>query len=299
MRPCKQTEPAARRSGRNKKTKSKRVKQNESSDSSVSHRRRQPQPRPHLLNQGLNQTSWSPSNTSQSTLPPLAYPTVVPVYPLQVYPGAGTMPTHPENSLAGFGDSQDPQCPPPNIQPSPFSTPMVTPVVALVLPSCMFPQMGSEAPGQQPFYQAEKAGFPSQSQPFHPQTSLPAQGPFPAQPQAFPLLTAFPIPAQPFSFSMPMEAPKPPGETTQSRCSPHGTMGGIDQASSPPLFQSWCSSPLQHNQLQLDEMRCSLERRDGMVVVPSVGTQGNNTVNMKGGSVVCQAMGKVKELQQV
>ncbi|CDQ70870.1 unnamed protein product [Oncorhynchus mykiss] len=252
--------PAARRSGRNKKTKSKRVKQNESSDSSVSHRRRQPQPRPHLLNQGLNQTSWSPSNTSQSTLLPLAYPTVVP------------------NSLAGFGDcqgNQDPQCPPPNIQPSPFSTPMVTPVVALVLPSCMFPQMGSGAPGQQPFYQAEKAGYPSQSQPFHPQTSLT-------------------LPAHPFSLSMPMEAPKPPGETTQSRCSPHGTMGGRDQASSPPLVQSWCSSPL-----QLEEMWCSLERQDRMVVVPSVGTQRNNTVNMKGGSMVCQAMEKVKELQQV
>uniref|UniRef100_A0A8K9VAY5 Period circadian protein homolog 2 n=1 Tax=Oncorhynchus mykiss TaxID=8022 RepID=A0A8K9VAY5_ONCMY len=303
VRPCTQAEPAARRSGRNKKTKSKRVKQNESSDSSVSHRRRQPQPRPHLLNQGLNQTSWSPSNTSQSTLLPLAYPTVVPVYPLQVYTGAGTMagtmPTRPENSLAGFGDcqgNQDPQCPPPNIQPSPFSTPMVTPVVALVLPSCMFPQMGSGAPGQQPFYQAEKAGYPSQSQPFHPQTSLtlPAHVPFPAQPQAFPLLTAFPIPAQPFSLSMPMEAPKPPGETTQSRCSPHGTMGGRDQASSPPLVQSWCSSPL-----QLEEMWCSLERQDRMVVVPSVGTQRNNTVNMKGGSMVCQAMEKVKELQQV
>ncbi|XP_070988448.1 period circadian protein homolog 2-like isoform X3 [Oncorhynchus clarkii lewisi] len=303
VRPCTQAEPAARRSGRNKKTKSKRVKQNESSDSSVSHRRRQPQPRPHLLNQGLNQTSWSPSNTSQFTLLPLAYPTVVPVYPLRVYTGAGTMagtmPTRPENSLAGFGDcqgNQDPQCPPPNIQPSPFSTPMVTPVVALVLPSCMFPQMGSGAPGQQPFYQAEKAGYPSQSQPFHPQTSLtlPAHVPFPAQPQAFPLLTAFPIPAQPFSLSMPMEAPKPPGETTQSRCSPHGTMGGRDQASSPPLVQSWCSSPL-----QLEEMWCSLERQDRMVVVPSVGTQRNNTVNMKGGSMVCQAMEKVKELQQV
>ncbi|XP_035656090.1 period circadian protein homolog 2 isoform X1 [Oncorhynchus keta] len=303
VRPCTQDEPAARRSGRNKKTKSKRVKQNESSDSSVSHRRRQPQPRPHLLNQGLNQTSWSPSNTSQSTLLPLAYPTVVPVYPLQVYPGAGTMagtmPTRPENSLAGFGDcqgNQDPQCQPPNIQPSPFSTPMVTPVVALVFPSCMFPQMGSGAPGQQPFYQAEKAGYPSQSQPFHPQTSLtlPAHVPFPAQPQAFPLLTAFPIPAQPFPLSMPMEAPKPPGETTQSRCSPHGTMGGRDQASSPPVVQSWCSSPL-----QLEEMWCSLERQDRMVVVPSVGTPGNNTVNMNGGSMVCQAMEKVKELQQV
>ncbi|XP_045062211.1 period circadian protein homolog 2 isoform X3 [Coregonus clupeaformis] len=321
VRPCKQAEPAPWRSGRNKKTKSKRVKQNESSDSSVSHRRRQPQPRPHLLNQGLNQTSWSPSNTSQSTFPPLAYPTVVPAYPLQVYPGAGTMagtmPTRPDNSVAGFGDSQcnqDRQCLPPNIQPSPFSTPMVTPVVALVLPNCMFPQMGSGAPGQQPFYQAETAGYPSQPQPFPLLTSLsypgqasftiPAQASFTIQAQfpgqnPFAPQTAFPNPAQPFSFSMPMEAPKPPGETTQSRCSTPGSMGGRDQVSSPPLFQSRCSSPLQLNLLQLEETRCSLERQDSMVVAPSVGTQGNNTVSEKGGSVVGQAIEKVKELQQV
>ncbi|XP_029581738.1 period circadian protein homolog 2 isoform X3 [Salmo trutta] len=331
VRPCRQAEPAARRSGRNKKTKSKRVKQNESSDSSLSHRKRQQQPRPHLLNQGLNQTSWSPSNSSQSTFPPLAYPNIVPVFPLQVYPGvgtmAGTMPTSPENSMPGFGDSQcnqDPQCPPPNIQPSPFSTPMVTPVVALVLPNYMFPQMGSGAPGQQPFYQVKTAGYSSQPQPFLPQTSLtfPAQGPFLAQPQPFPLQTSlpfppqssstiqtqfpdpfapqtgFPIPTQPFS-SMAMEPPKPSGETTQSRGSTPGSMGGRDHVPSPPVFQSRCSSPLQLNVLQLEETPCSLERQDSMVVAPSSGDPpGNNTFRDKGRSVVCQAMEKIT-LQQV
>ncbi|CDQ76232.1 unnamed protein product [Oncorhynchus mykiss] len=250
-------EPAARRSGRNKKTKSKWVKQNELSDSSLSHRKRQQQPRPHLLNQGLNQTSWSPSNSSQSTLPPLAYPNIVPAFPLQVYPGC----------------NQNPQCPAPNIQPSPFSTPMVTPVVALVLPNYMFPQMGSGAPGQQPFYQ-----FPGQN---------------PLAPQ-----TGFPIPTQPFS-SMAMEPPKPSGETTQSRGSTPGSMDGRVQVSSPPVFQSPCSSPLQLNLLQLEETPCSLERQHSMVVAPSSGDPpGNNTFRDKGRSVVCQAMEKIT-LQQV
>nr|XP_046216075.1 period circadian protein homolog 2-like isoform X3 [Oncorhynchus gorbuscha] len=333
VRPCRQAEPAARRSGRNKKTKSKRVKQNELSDSSLSHRKRQQQPRPHLLYQGLNQTSWSPSNSSQSTLPPLAYPNIVPAFPLQVYPGvgtmAGTMPTSPENSMPGFGDSQcnqDPQCPAPNIQPSPFSTPMVTPVVALVLPNYVFPQMGSGAPEQQPFYQVETAGYSSQPQPFPLQTSLtfPAQGPFLPQPQPFPLQTSlpfppqssstiqaqflgqnplapqtgFPIPTQPFS-SMAMEPPKPSGETTQSRGSTPGSMDGRDQVPSPPVFQSPCSSPLQLNLLQLEETPCSLQRQHSMVVAPSSGDPpGNNNFRDKGRSVVCHAMEKIT-LQQV
>nr|XP_046216079.1 period circadian protein homolog 2-like isoform X7 [Oncorhynchus gorbuscha] len=332
VRPCRQAEPAARRSGRNKKTKSKRVKQNELSDSSLSHRKRQQQPRPHLLYQGLNQTSWSPSNSSQSTLPPLAYPNIVPAFPLQVYPGvgtmAGTMPTSPENSMPGFGDSQcnqDPQCPAPNIQPSPFSTPMVTPVVALVLPNYVFPQMGSGAPEQQPFYQVETAGYSSQPQPFPLQTSLtfPAQGPFLPQPQPFPLQTSlpfppqssstiqaqflgqnplapqtgFPIPTQPFS-SMAMEPPKPSGETTQSRGSTPGSMDGRDQVPSPPVFQSPCSSPLQLNLLQLEETPCSLQRQHSMVVAPSSGDPpGNNNFRDKGRSVVCHAMEKIT-LQQ-
>uniref|UniRef100_A0AAZ3PGG7 Period circadian protein homolog 2 n=1 Tax=Oncorhynchus tshawytscha TaxID=74940 RepID=A0AAZ3PGG7_ONCTS len=277
VRPCRQAEPAARRSGRNKKTKSKRVKQNES------HRKRQQQPQPHLL----NQTSWSPSNSSQSTLPPLAYPNLVPAFPLQVYPGvgtmAGTMPTSPENSMPGFGDSQcnqDPQCPAPNIQHSPSSTPMVTPVVALVLPNYMFPQMGSGAPGQQPFYQTSltfpaQGPFLAQPQPFPLQTSLPfppqssstIQAQFPGQNPLAPQ-TGFPIPTQPFS-SMAMEPPKPSGETTQSRGSTPGSMDGRDQVPSPPVFQSPCSSTLQLNLLQLEETPCSLQRQHSMVVAPS------------------------------
>uniref|UniRef100_A0A673HCD3 Period circadian protein homolog 2 n=1 Tax=Sinocyclocheilus rhinocerous TaxID=307959 RepID=A0A673HCD3_9TELE len=74
-------ETSGTRRGRNKKTKSKRIKPNESSDSTPSGRR--PPPRPQL--QGLNQTSWSPSDTSQSTFP-IAYPAVMPGYPLQMYP---------------------------------------------------------------------------------------------------------------------------------------------------------------------------------------------------------------------
>uniref|UniRef100_A0AAZ3NTE6 Period circadian protein homolog 2 n=1 Tax=Oncorhynchus tshawytscha TaxID=74940 RepID=A0AAZ3NTE6_ONCTS len=297
VRPCRQAEPAARRSGRNKKTKSKRVKQNES------HRKRQQQPQPHLL----NQTSWSPSNSSQSTLPPLAYPNLVPAFPLQVYPGvgtmAGTMPTSPENSMPGFGDSQcnqDPQCPAPNIQHSPSSTPMVTPVVALVLPNYMFPQMGSGAPGQQPFYQTSltfpaQGPFLAQPQPFPLQTSLPfppqssstIQAQFPGQNPLAPQ-TGFPIPTQPFS-SMAMEPPKPSGETTQSRGSTPGSMDGRDQVPSPPVFQSPCSSTLQLNLLQLEETPCSLQRQHSMVVAPSSGDPpGNNTFRDKGRSVVCQ-----------
>ncbi|XP_010882302.3 period circadian protein homolog 2 isoform X1 [Esox lucius] len=339
VRLCKPAEPSARRSGRNKKTRSKRVKQNESSDSSVSHDRIQQQYRAPLLNQGLNHTCWSTSNTSQSTCPSLAYPTVLPAFPLQVYPRASAMaaamPTQPENSMAGFVDSQcnqDPQCPLTNIQPSLFPTPMVTPMVALVLPNYVFPQMGAGAPGQQPFYQAESAGYPPQLQPFPVQTpaAFTSQGPFPPQGQPFSLQTTlpmptqgpfpahasftvqahgnatgpspffpqagYPIPTQPFSVSM--EPPKPSGETAQSRSSTPRSTGGRDQVSSPPLFQSRCSSPLQLNLLQLEETRGSLERQDSMVVAPPAGTQGNNNAAEKGGCLVGQAMEKIKELQQ-
>ena len=91
---------------------------------------RHQQPRPPLQNQGLNQTSWSPS-TSQSTFP-LGYPAVVPAYPLQVYPGSGALPSQQDPSLQGFWGSQcrqDRRCCPP-IQPCPYPAPLVTPMVA-------------------------------------------------------------------------------------------------------------------------------------------------------------------------
>uniref|UniRef100_A0AAR2LZR5 Period circadian protein homolog 2 n=1 Tax=Pygocentrus nattereri TaxID=42514 RepID=A0AAR2LZR5_PYGNA len=214
------TEPTARRGGRNKKTKSKRVKQNESSDSTVSHRKQLS--RQEL--QGLNQTSWSPSDTSQSTYP-IAYPAMMPAYPLQVYPGTNIMAPRVDASISGFGDSQCSQVPP--IQP-PFSAPLVTPMVALVLPNYMFPQIGSPS--------------------FPPQTSFP--------------------------YTLTGDPPKP-AETVlregQSRSSTPQSVGGRDQ-SSPPLFQSRCSSPLQLNLLQLEESQRSVERQDSSA--PSSGAQG-------------------------
>lgn len=140
-------EPATGRGGRNRKSKTKRIKQNESSDSSISHRRQ-------LFRQelqGLNQTSWSPSDTSQSAFP-VGYPSVVPSYPHQVYPGTSSVPPRVDAPLSGFGDSQctqNPRFPMQPMQPQ-FPAPLVTPMVALVLPNYMFPQLGS-AP-RQPFY---------------------------------------------------------------------------------------------------------------------------------------------------
>uniref|UniRef100_A0A8B9I046 Period circadian protein homolog 2 n=1 Tax=Astyanax mexicanus TaxID=7994 RepID=A0A8B9I046_ASTMX len=238
------TEPVARRGSRNKKTKSKRIKQNESSDSTISHRKQLS--RQEL--QGLNQTSWSPSETSQSTYP-MAYPAVMPAYPLQVYPGTNTMAPRVDASLSGFGGSQcsqDPRCPIQPIQ-APFSAPLVTPMVALVLPNYMFPQIGS-AP-RQPFY--------------------PEQGTFAAQPSFPPQTTTVQFPVQ---TQFTTQNPFPP--EAQSRSSTPQSMGGRDQPS-PPLFQSRCSSPLQLNLLQLEESQRSMERQDSSA--PSTGAQGNTS----------------------
>uniref|UniRef100_A0A672Q6Z6 Period circadian protein homolog 2 n=1 Tax=Sinocyclocheilus grahami TaxID=75366 RepID=A0A672Q6Z6_SINGR len=153
-------ETSGTRRGRNKKTKSKRIKPNESSDSTPSGRR--PPPRPQL--QGLNQTSWSPSDTSQSTFP-IAYPAVMPGYPLQMYPGAGGMQ--------------------PRVD-APLSAPLVTPMVALVLPNYMFPQIGG-AP-RQPFY-PKQGSFPAQPT-FQPQPRFAAQAAFPPQ-STFTIQTQF------------------------------------------------------------------------------------------------------------
>ncbi|KAM4605133.1 period circadian protein homolog 2 isoform 2-T3 [Polymixia lowei] len=290
-------EPAPRRGGRGKKTKSKRVKQIESSDSTVSNRRQQ-QLRPPLLNQGLNQTSWSASDTSQSTFP-MAYP-VMPAYPLQVYPRANALPPRADPSLTGFGDSQCGQVPPcpPAIHPAPYAAPMVTPVMALVLPNYMFPQMGNGT--QQPFYQTEIGGFPAQLQPFG-QAAFPGQGLFAGQP-AFALQAQFntqnPFVPQagflpsPFPFPQAPDAHKAPAEGPSRSSTPQSGVGR-DQAS-PPLFQSRCSSPLQLNLLQLEESQRSVERQDSVAL--SAGGQGNAAAEWERGASGSQA--KEKELQQ-
>ncbi|RXN02968.1 period circadian -like protein [Labeo rohita] len=296
-RSCKQGgtgahEATGTRRGRNKKTKSKRIKPNESSDSTPSGRR--PPPRPQL--QGLNQTSWSPSDTSQSTFP-IAYPAVMPAYPLQMYPGAGGMQPTVDAPLSGFGENQctqDPRIPMQPIQ-TPYSAPLVTPMVALVLPNYMFPQMGG-AP-RQPFY-PKMGSFPAQPT-FQPQPSFAAQAPFPPQ-STFTIQTQFtpqnpftsqtPFPPQPFPFACPEDPPKPAEPELREEPSrsptPHSVGGGGPP--SPPLFQSRCSSPLQLNLLQLEETQRSAERQES--TAPSVVPQTNcNSSVEKAGCATVQA----------
>uniref|UniRef100_A0A672Q1N0 Period circadian protein homolog 2 n=1 Tax=Sinocyclocheilus grahami TaxID=75366 RepID=A0A672Q1N0_SINGR len=268
-------ETSGTRRGRNKKTKSKRIKPNESSDSTPSGRR--PPPRPQL--QGLNQTSWSPSDTSQSTFP-IAYPAVMPGYPLQMYPGAGGMQPRVDAPLSGFGESQcsqDPRIPMQPIQ-TPFSAPLVTPMVALVLPNYMFPQIGG-AP-RQPFY-PKQGSFPAQPT-FQPQPRFAAQAAFPPQ-STFTIQTQFapqnpftpqtPFPPQPFPFVCPEELPKQPELREEPSRSPTPQSMGGGGPPSPPLFQSRCSSPLQLNLLQLEETQRSAERQE--CTAPSIVPQTN------------------------
>lgn len=298
------------------------MKHPDSSDSTVSTRK----PRPPL--QGLNQTSWSPSEASQSAFN-VSYPTMVPTYPL--FPPAPTAPAQaplPDPSIsAGFGDSQNAQASP---TAAPFPAPIVTPIVALVLPNYLFSQIGQvgqlaaapRAPffteqaqtqpayaAQQPFqapqpayavqtqpsyasqppfpvqtafapqqpFQAAQAPFTA-PQPFQtPQTAFASQTPFAAQP-SFPVQTQFvaqtPYPAQPFPYSLPSEAPKSVVRDGAASRSSTPASGAREPTTSPTLFESRCSSPLQLNLLSMEEGHRSIERQDS--TAPSVGGQGNS-----------------------
>uniref|UniRef100_A0A8C4DEF6 Period circadian protein homolog 2 n=1 Tax=Dicentrarchus labrax TaxID=13489 RepID=A0A8C4DEF6_DICLA len=259
-RSCKPgAEPTTRRGTRIKKTKSKRAKQIESSDSTVSHHR-QKHLRPPRLNHGLNPTSWSPSETSQSTFP-MAYPSVMPGYPLPVYPRASSVAPCTDANLQGFRDNQGSQAPPcpSSIQAPPYTAPIVTPIVALVLPNYVYPPMapGMPPPPPQPVYHAEAGGFPPQTQPFC-QAAFPGQVPFTAPP-TFSVQNQFTSQnhfapqagylAPSFYFPPSSETPKAPMEG-QSRSSTPQSGGGGGPAS-PPLFQSRCSSPLNLLELEL------------------------------------------------
>ncbi|XP_040000610.1 period circadian protein homolog 2 isoform X2 [Xiphias gladius] len=296
-RSCMQGGPGAetttRRGTRNKKSKSKRAKHFESSDSTVSHHRQQ-QLRPPLLNHGLNQTSWSPSDTSQSTFP-IAYPAVMPGYPLQVYPRATSMATRTDASPTGFGDNQGTQSPPcpPSMHPAPYTAPMVTPVVALVLPNYMYSSMAPGPTPPQPVYHAETGCFPTQ--PFG-QAAFPGHGIFTAQP-SFGFQNQFNSQnhfAPPAGYLTPSYYLAPSSETPvapvegQSRPSTPQSGRCVGQAS-PPLFQSSCSSPL-----NLLELELSVDRQDS-TVLPS-GGQGNNTAEREKGASGNQA--KERELKQ-
>uniref|UniRef100_I3JMA5 Period circadian protein homolog 2 n=1 Tax=Oreochromis niloticus TaxID=8128 RepID=I3JMA5_ORENI len=208
---------------RNRKSKKPRMKHPDSSDSAVSNRK----PRPPL--QGLNQTSWSPSEASQSAFN-VSYPTMVPAYPLYPpTPAAPAQAPRPDPSLStGFGEGQSTQAPP---TAPPFPAPIVTPVVALVLPNYLFPQIGQIGATPRPAF------FPEQAQT---QPSFATQQPF-----------------------------QPPQPTYTIQTQPPFTT-----PTSPPLFESRCSSPLQLNLLSMEEGQRSVERQD--TTVASAGGQGGS-----------------------
>ena len=282
-------EPAARR---NKKTKSKRVKQMASSDSTVSHHRRQPRRTPLLLPQGLNQTSWSASETSFS----MGYPAVMPGrYPMQVDPGmAGSA----DPSLAGYNQAPSYT---PALHPAPYEDPVVAPVLALILPNYLFPPMAvAAAPPQhqQTFYQTDPAIYPPPHQPsFYPrafQDPCPYGGPTP-----YAVQHQLP-PAHPFASQIPGYQPTvfpfpPPAMPDPSRGSstPRSPVGGQEPPNSPPLIQSSCSSPLQLNLLQLEEWQRPLEWQDG-AALPPCGLGGNGSEREK-----ARVTERKEELQQV
>ncbi|XP_072496609.1 period circadian protein homolog 2 isoform X2 [Notamacropus eugenii] len=234
-----------KKSGKNRKQKSKRIKPQESSDSTTSGTHIPPR----SLLVGLNSTAWSPSDTSQASCPPASFPSVVPAYSLPVFPSPGIVPASGEGSSASqahghdSGNSQHYI----SLQPPAFTAPL-TPVMAVVLPNYTFPTMNPT--GHPPFY----PGQSNCSQ--HPACA--SQMVFAAQPD-FPVQTSCSsqtfCPAQSYNYQ-PSERERPPasgGPEGPSRSMTPQSTGRQDQAS-PPLFQSRCSSPLQLNLLQLEEM---------------------------------------------
>uniref|UniRef100_A0A3Q3XLK0 Period circadian protein homolog 2 n=1 Tax=Mola mola TaxID=94237 RepID=A0A3Q3XLK0_MOLML len=297
-RSCKlATTPTARRGTRTKKTKSKRARQIESSDSTASQHRQQ-QLRPPRLNRGLNPTSWSPSETSQSAFP-MAYPSMIPGFPLHVYPRTSPAAPHTDATLQGCRDNQGTQAPPcpSSIQPAPYTAPMVTPFVALVLPNYMYPPMAGGVPPHQPVYHADTGGFPAQMQPLF-QAAFPGQVPFTVTP-SFSVPNQFNSPQYQFApqggYQNPPFCFPPSSETSKARAegqsrSSTPQSGGCGDRVSPPMFQSRCSSPL-----NLLELELSVDRQDSTAL--SSGGQGNNMAEREKAAIGSQA--KERELKQV
>ncbi|XP_018423662.1 PREDICTED: period circadian protein homolog 2 [Nanorana parkeri] len=239
---------AVRRSGKARKAKVKRVRP-ESWDSSSSGVPEAHRPPLH----GLNTTAWSQSDTSHASYHPLPYP-MLPAYPMPVFPPPQI--SVPNESIPGAPSTTIP------IQP--FPTPLLSPMVALVLPNYMYP------PGMAPTVYpgvAPQHPFPAQLSLFTPQPTMTASNTFPVLQPTFPVPPPvyppaphiFPVPqppsapqsvhgpcsVQPFSYPVPPNEPKMREGFSRSS-TPRDPQ-------SPPLFQSRCSSPLQLNLLQLEE----------------------------------------------
>uniref|UniRef100_F7CKG2 Uncharacterized protein n=1 Tax=Monodelphis domestica TaxID=13616 RepID=F7CKG2_MONDO len=212
---------AWKKTGKNRKQKSKRLKPQESSDSTTSGAHLPP--RSPLL--GLNSTAWSPSDTSQASCPLAPLAALVPPYPLPVFPSPGVVPpaagapSGPQVPLSSAGPSQHYV----SLQPPPA---FPAPLVAVVLPAYTFPALTTGPSGC----------------PQHPACPSPAA--LVARPER-PAQAAFP---------------------SQTAC-PARPARAARERGSPPLFQSRCSSPLQLNLLQLEDVPKALAD-GGPVPVP-------------------------------
>ncbi|XP_064408937.1 period circadian protein homolog 1 isoform X2 [Latimeria chalumnae] len=234
------------RHGKSGKSKAKRVKHHNSSDSTDSPQNQLPRQQPL---QGPTSSSWPPSGTSQASLP---FPTVMPAYSIPVFPPRGAIPPVSEVAQGSFVDSQSSQGLRYPMQPAQFPAPLVTPMVAFVLPNYMFPQMNSTVS----------------------QMYFPSQPPFGAQ--------MFPFGSQPLMSQAQPQATAPDTQNPPSRSTTPFSMSQPERAES-PLFNSRCSSPLQLNLLQLEETPKSSERQEGGGASNQGGGTGSN-VDWMGGA---------------
>ncbi|XP_077169729.1 period circadian protein homolog 1 [Paroedura picta] len=181
-----------------------------------------------------NRSSDSTSSPQNSAAPPQALSApAAPSWPpsgasqasLPAMPYPAVMPTYPIPVFPPRPGASPSAEPSQNTLPTaPFPTPMVTPMVALVLPNYMFPQMSS-----------------------------------PMAPSYFPGGPLFPFGPQPGG--MPTPGPEA-GTQVPSRSSTPHSLSQPEQAES-PLFESRCSSPLQLNLLQMEEMPKGCDRPEG------------------------------------
>ncbi|XP_070582980.1 period circadian protein homolog 1 isoform X2 [Erythrolamprus reginae] len=235
--------------GRSRRSKAKRIRQNKSSDSTSS-----PQislGSPPQLPCPPAAAPWDPSGPSQPTLPNMSYPAIMPTYPIPVFPprplaSPVTEPSH--NPMSA------PQ----------FPAPLVGPMVALVLPNYVFPQINNPLP----------------------QTYFPAD------------------PVYPFGAPQPSSArPTTPGPESGpqvfSRSSTPHSMSQPERAES-PLFESRCSSPLQLNLLQMEELPKPGDWQEAGVS-GQAGPAGTSTdwVGVNGGQGLASELGPPKEVCMV
>ncbi|KAG7248959.1 hypothetical protein CRUP_019067, partial [Coryphaenoides rupestris] len=261
----------------NKKTKSKRTKQIEFVRTA-----------PLSLDRGVSRGCAPLLQPGPETRPPgpplrdlpstfsMAYPAVMPGLPrCQFYPGANSGPGPHRRPLAGGlrrcqPSATRPRPARPPFHPAPYTAPVVTPILALILPNYIFLRWAAAGlPPQPP--EAFLPGGPRPST--RPWTPSAASLPMPMQPQFTPgstTPTPLPIPwgtRPPLPLSAGRHAGRLQGNPrAPPRRSP--SVGGRDPATSPPLFQSCCSSPLQLNLLQLEESSARWRGRTSAALPP-------------------------------